>query len=99
MAGTGPPSARFTIRVKPGAKSHGVGGTWGDERALNVSVQEKAIDGKANRAALELLATVLGVNKRQLQIVSGATHRTKLVEVVDPPDDLGDRLEHWRQRN
>lgn len=94
MTGT----ARFAIRVKPGSRGDGVGGTWGEEEALNVSVRAKAIDGKANAAALELLATVLGVRKRQLRVVSGATHRTKVVEVEDPPDDLDQRLTHWKRR-
>lgn len=91
-------SFRFEIRVKPGAKGHGVGGTHGPDGPLNVMVQAKAVDGAANRAALDLLATVLRVRPRQLRIVSGETHRTKLVEVLDPPADVGRRLEHWRNR-
>ena len=89
---------RFAIRVKPGAKGHGVGGTWGDQQALNVWVQEPAIDGRATAAALALLATVLRVRPRQLRVVTGETHRTKLVEVSDPPADLAERLAHWRAR-
>ena len=89
---------RFEIRVKPGAKGHGVGGTWGDDGPLNVMVQEKAVDGEANDAALRLLATVLKVRPRQLSIVAGHTHRTKLVELTDPPAETGDRLRHWRAK-
>lgn len=90
--------ARFAIRVKPGSRRDAVGGTWGDGEALNVSVRQKAVDGRANAAALALLARVLGVRRRQLRVVSGATHRTKVVEVDDPPDDLDQRLAHWRGR-
>ncbi len=75
-----------------------MGGTWGDSGALNVAVSEPAQDGKANAAAIELLATVLGVRKRELTIVAGETHRTKLVEVSDPPADLDARLDHCRNR-
>ena len=92
-------SLRFEIRVKPGAKGHGVGGTHGVKGPLNVTVQEKAIDGKANDAALRLLATVLRVRPRQLRIVSGHTHRTKLVELTDPNPDTGERLDHWRHKS
>lgn len=91
-------SARFSIRVKPGSRRDAVGGTWGEDEALNVSVRQKAVDGKANAATLALLADVLGLHKRQLRVVSGATHRTKVIEVDDPPDDLDQRLTHWRQQ-
>jgi len=87
---------RFEIRVKPGAKGDGVGGTHGEGGPLNVTVQQRAVDGAANKAALELLATVLKVRPRQLDIVSGHTHRTKLIELTDPPDGVAARLDHWR---
>lgn len=92
-------SLRFEIRVKPGSKGLGaVGGTWGDDGPLNVAVQEKAFDGKANRAAIRLLATVLKVRPRQLSIVSGHNHRTKLVELTDPAPDTPERLAYWRNK-
>lgn len=88
--------ARFTVRVKPGARGDSVGGVWGEGRVLNVSVKAKAIDGRANEAVIDLLATVLQVRRRQLRVASGATHRTKVIELEDPPDDLEQRLEWWR---
>ncbi len=93
-----PSTNRFTVRVKPGAQGEGVGGTWGEDRALNVWVRAKAVDGAANAAAIQLLATVLRVRKRQLSVVAGATHRTKVIEVDDPPADLEARLDRWRNR-
>lgn len=89
---------RFEIRVKPGAKSDSVGGTHGDGGPLNVTVQQRAVDGAANNAALELLATVLKVRPRQLEIVAGRTHRTKLIELTDPPDGVAGRLDRWRNK-
>jgi uncharacterized protein len=89
---------RFTIRVKPGSRNDAIGGTWGEDGALNVSVRQKAIDGKANAATLALLARVLGVHKRQLRVVGGVTHRTKVIEIEDPPDDLDRRLAHLRRQ-
>lgn len=94
----GDTSARFSIRVKPRAQSESVGGVWGDDGILNVTVRQLAVDGAANKAALELLATVLRVRKGQLQIVAGRSHRTKVVEVSDPPEDLEARLDRWRAR-
>lgn len=92
-------SLRFEIRVKPGAKGHGVGGTHGDDGPLNVSVQQKAVDGAANKGVVRLLATVLQVRPRQLRIVSGHTHRTKLVELTDPPAGTAERLDFWRNKS
>ncbi|MFV0257351.1 MAG: DUF167 domain-containing protein [Acidimicrobiales bacterium] len=87
---------RFEIRVKPGSSAASVGGTWGEGDALVVAVTAPAVDGRANDAVLKLLASVLEVRKRQLSIVRGATHRSKVVEVDDPPPGLQDRLARCR---
>ena len=86
------------MRVKPGAKSTGVGGTWGEDGPLNVVVRERAVDGQANEAVRQLLATVLGVRKRQIKIVSGHRSRVKLIEAFGEVDELKRRLEGWRAR-
>ena len=41
------------------------------------------VDGAANEALVALLAERLGVPKRQVVIVRGATSRQKVVEIVD----------------
>ena len=89
---------RFEVRVKPGAKSSSVGGTWGETEALNISVHEQPTDGKANGAVLDLLATVLKVKKRQLTIVRGLTHRTKVIQISDATQDTHNRLEYWKAK-
>lgn len=61
-----------------------MGGRYGDA-ALVVAVQAPAVDGRATAAALEALAKALGCPSREVSLVSGATSRTK---VVDVPDDL-----------
>ncbi|MFV0524920.1 MAG: DUF167 domain-containing protein [Acidimicrobiales bacterium] len=88
--------ARFEIRVKPGSSAAAVGGTWGEADALVVAVTAPAVDGRANDAVIKLLASVLKVRRRQLSIVHGATHRSKVVEVVDPPEGLDDLLDRRR---
>lgn len=89
---------RFTIRVKPGAKGDHLGGTWGEDGPLNVWVSKPAVDGAANRAALEIVASALQIPKRQLEIVAGHTARIKTIEVIDPPDDFDQRLDRWRSK-
>jgi uncharacterized protein len=70
---------RVTIRVRPGSGRTAVGGSH--DGALVVRVGERAVDGRATEAALAAVATALGVRRRQLRLVSGATSRTKVVEV------------------
>jgi uncharacterized protein len=83
-------SARFTVRVQPGASRTAVGGRRGD--ALAVRVTARAVDGAANRATLAAVAEALDVRPRTVLLVRGASHRDKVLEVVDPPDDLAERL-------
>ena len=48
---------------------------------LKVRVTAPAVRGKANKAALKLLADYLGVKKSALTIVKGKTSREKTIEV------------------
>jgi uncharacterized protein YggU (UPF0235/DUF167 family) len=59
-----------------------VGGRYGDD-TLVVAVQAPAVDGRATAAALEALAKALSVPARDILLVSGATSRTKVVDVPD----------------
>jgi len=80
------------IRVRPGASRTRAGGVYGDDR-LVVAVTARAVDGAATEAALVALADALGVRRRHVRLVSGATSRDKLVEVDDvAADDLAARL-------
>lgn len=70
---------RVAIRVKPGSGRTVVGGRY--DGALVVRVAERAADGKATEAALRALAETLGVRRADVRLVTGATSRTKVVEV------------------
>ena len=52
------------------------------ELSFEVKVDEKAIDGKANKRLLELMSRHLGVPKSKIAIVRGAKSRDKVLEVV-----------------
>lgn len=75
---------RFSIRVRPGAGRTRVGGEHAG--ALVVRVAAPAVDGRATEAALAAVAEAFGVRRRAVTLVTGATSRTKIVEVagVDP---------------
>jgi uncharacterized protein YggU (UPF0235/DUF167 family) len=49
--------------------------------ALVVAVQARAVKGAATDAALRALAGALGVRRQDVRLVSGASGRTKVVEV------------------
>ncbi|HSA53856.1 MAG TPA: DUF167 domain-containing protein [Yinghuangia sp.] len=92
---TGPSGPRrIAIRVKPGASRTAVGGTHGG--SLVVTVAARAVEGKATAAAITALADALGVRRRQLSLVTGATSRDKVVELTDPPANLDAVLERLR---
>ena len=71
---------RVTIRVRPGSARPGVGGEH--DGALVVRVSARAVDGKATAAALAAVAAAFGVRQHAVTLVSGATSRTKVVDVA-----------------
>jgi len=81
---------RVTIRVRPGAARAGVGGEH--DGALVVRVSPPAVDGRATDAALRAVADAFGVRPQAVSLVSGATSRTKVVEVEGADQASLDRL-------
>jgi uncharacterized protein len=79
-----------TIRVRPGAGRTAVGGSY--DGALVVRVAERAVDGRATDAALGAVAAALGVRRRDVALVTGATSRTKVVEIPDHTAEAYDAL-------
>ena len=81
-----PGKLRLRLHVQPRATQTRVVGRHGD--AIKVQVHAPPAEGAANAAVIELLADVLGVPRRAVRIVRGATNREKLVEIdsADPAD-------------
>jgi uncharacterized protein YggU (UPF0235/DUF167 family) len=73
------PDLRIAVRVRPGASRTKVGGEHGG--ALVVAVQAPAVGGQATEAALAALAEALGIRRRYVRLVTGATRRDKVVEI------------------
>ncbi|MGI4829739.1 MAG: DUF167 domain-containing protein [Janthinobacterium lividum] len=67
------------IRVHPAARKNAITGVHGG--ALKISLTAPPTDGRANEALLKLLAQTLGIARAQLALVSGASSRTKAVQV------------------
>ncbi len=67
-----------------------VGGSHGG--ALVVRVTPRAVDGRATEAALAAVAGAFGVPRSAVRLVTGATSRTKVVEVDGGDDAVLQRL-------
>jgi uncharacterized protein YggU (UPF0235/DUF167 family) len=78
---------KIVVRVHPGSRRPGVGGSY--DGMLVVRVAERAVDGKATAAAVDAVAVAFGIAKRDVVLVSGASGRTKTLEI---PDAAGDAL-------
>jgi uncharacterized protein YggU (UPF0235/DUF167 family) len=93
---------RTWLRVTPGASQPGVGGAYprSGEPALQVSVRERAVDGRASRAALALVAEALDVPTRSIRLDVGARSRDKLVSIeVENAADAAVRLRALRSKS
>jgi uncharacterized protein len=70
---------RVGVHVQPRASRSEIVGMHGT--ALKVRLQAPPVDGAANEALVSLLAERLGVARRSVQVVAGATSRAKTVEI------------------
>lgn len=71
---------KVTVRVKSSSKK-GVFVQPGLDGELLVHVREPAIDGKANRAVIDLLSDYYDVPKTRIEIVRGLTNTIKVIKV------------------
>jgi uncharacterized protein YggU (UPF0235/DUF167 family) len=70
-----------TVVVKPGSRK-GPMVEAGPDGVLVVYVREPAIEGRATKAAAEVLAKHLGVPKSRVVLASGATSRHKRFRIL-----------------
>jgi uncharacterized protein YggU (UPF0235/DUF167 family) len=92
-------AVRIAVRVKPGSSRTRVGGRYGED-SLVVAVTAKAVDGAATEAVLRAVADALGVPRRAVRLVLGATSRDKVLEVVaEFADGVADQVEELVGRN
>ena len=75
-----PGGVACVVRVTPRAGRNAIAGVRGD--ALLVRLAAPPVDGAANAALVELLASVLDVRKRDVTIVSGHAGRLKRVSIA-----------------
>lgn len=71
--------AHLKIRVSPGARSDGIAG-WLED-ILRVRVKAPPERGKANRAAIAVIASTLAIPASQVTLERGATSRDKVLRI------------------
>ena len=69
----------LALRVQPGARKAGVKGEQAG--AIKLAVTAPPEDGRANAAVIELLAELLDIKRKQLELIAGHTSRDKKVLV------------------
>jgi uncharacterized protein (TIGR00251 family) len=75
---------QISVRVQPGARANQIVGWMADARggrALKVRLRAPAIEGQANEALIEFLATTLCLRARQIILIRGDKSREKVVRI------------------
>jgi len=73
---------KIRVRVVPRAKKECISEEGGN---FKVYVRAPAIDNKANKALIEVLARYFNIKKRNIRIVRGEKSREKIVEIGKVP--------------
>jgi uncharacterized protein len=69
----------FEVRVVPRAGRDAIRGAYGD--GVKIALAAAPVDGAANDALIAVVASALGVGRRDVEIVSGEKNRSKRVRV------------------
>ena len=82
---------RITVRVIPRSGRNTL--EW-EQGSIKARLTAPPVDGAANEALVALLAERLGVPRRTITIVRGATSRHKTVEIADVTQEDVERKLH-----
>ena len=76
---------RWEVRVIPGAKKNLIRPEEGGK--LKVYLTAPAVEGKANKALLQVLAEYFGVKRRCIEIIKGLKSRDKTISILGSPGE------------
>ena len=82
--------AELSVHIQPGASKSEVAGLHGD--AIKIRIHARPVEGAANAALTEFLATCLGVPRKAVRIVRGEKSRQKSVWVAMQAEQVERRL-------
>lgn len=79
---------KISAKIKPNSR-HREEVVVNDDGSLTIYTKAPAIEGRANSAAVKLVAKYYGVAPSRVKLVRGATSRNKVFEIADKnPDSL-----------
>ena len=82
---------KLPVRVIPNARRTEFSGQREGEHVLRLNAP--ALEGRANKAAVEYIAGYLGISRSRVTLVSGENSRHKIFEIVGlDPSDVEGRL-------
>ncbi|RMH16520.1 MAG: YggU family protein [Gammaproteobacteria bacterium] len=82
------------LHIQPKASCDRICGIYNDR--LKVQIMAPPVDGKANQYLNKWLAKQLKIRKRDIELISGETGRSKRVLIQhDRPEDLVASLKRW----
>ena len=73
------------VKVIPRSARSGLAGTR--DGMLLIRLNAPPVEGAANDALVDFLASVLGIARRDVTIVAGSTSRSKIVELTGITED------------
>jgi len=82
--------AEMSVHIQPGAAKSEIAGLHGD--ALKIRIKARPVEGAANTALAEFMATCLGVPRKAVKILRGEKSRRKSVWVDMRADEAERRL-------
>ena len=80
----------LSIHIQPGASKSEIAGLHGD--ALKIRIKARPVEGAANAALTEFMATCLGVPRQAVKILRGEKSRRKSVWVAIQVEDAERQL-------
>lgn len=78
---------KISVKIKPNSR-YREEVVAGDDGSLVVYTKAPAIEGRANLAAIKLVAKHYGVAPSRVKLMRGATSRNKVFEIADKSPDL-----------
>ena len=73
---------KISAKIKPNSR-HREEVVVNDDGSLTIYIKAPAIEGRANLAAVKLVAKYYGVTPSRVKLVRGATSRNKVFEIAD----------------
>ena len=77
---------KISAKIKPNSR-HREEAIANDDGSLTIYTKAPAIEGRANLAAVKLVAKYYGVAPSQVRLVRGAASRSKVFEITDKSQD------------